>query len=321
MVNVNDIASQVAEFLPDDYSVSVFNATKNNGIKKHGILINNGSVLSPVIYVDDLIKEGFDMSEIAIKVVEQYKKAKEQEVPFDTEDISDFSEMKKMLCYRLINSEYNKETMDDIPFERINNDLALVYFLDLGQNAMITVTNNLIKLWGISEEELYEIAKDNTPLIYPPDLRSMADVMIDILGQDMEMMKMQFGKTEMNDEEFRSFLKSEVIGEELPMYVLRGREMYGATALIYDDMLSILQERFGDVYVIPSSVHEVLIIPVDEARSRGITSTEIRDMVVQVNETTVAPEDRLSDNVYLINKDGLSLVDVRNDMNIDDDIR
>ena len=318
MVNINDVVTIVAEYLPDNYTVSGHATTKNNGVKRNGILINGGEVVSPIIYVDDLINEEFSAEEIAVRVVEQYKEAKEKEIPLDINEISDYSEMKEKICYRLINMKANEEMLKNVPYEQINNELALVYFLDLGIDATITVTNALADVWGVSSKELYGVAKDNTPLLYPPNLKSMTDTMIDLMGNDIEMMKIQFGKTDLDDDGFRDFLKQEVIGEEVPLYVLRGRETYGATALIYDDMIAILHERFGDAYVIPSSIHEVLIVPVDLAKERNIYSNEIKTLVEQVNETTVSPEERLSDNVFVITKDGLVLAEEKEDEIKDD---
>ena len=321
MVNMNDVATIVAEYLPDTYEVSVHNGTKNNGIKKQGILVSEGTLLSPIIYVDRLIEEGLDANEIAIKVIEQYKQAKEQEVPFDISELGDFEEMKRRICYRLVNLEANKDMLMKVPYEQIANDLALVYFLDLNRNATITITEELLKAWNIEKDELYKVAQDNMPVLYPPQLRSMADVMIDMLGNDFEMMKIEFGKTDLDEEEFREFLKNEVIGGGAPMYVLQGRESFGASVLLYEDMDKILRERFGDVYIIPSSVHEVLVVPVDEARNMGLTANDIKILVEQVNETTVAPDERLSNNVYVINKDGLLPTEEYGETIIDDDVR
>ena len=73
MSNINDIAANVAEYLPDVYNVSVYEGTKNNGVRRQGIIINNNTVFSPIIYVDELIEQGFDAEDIAIKVLERYK--------------------------------------------------------------------------------------------------------------------------------------------------------------------------------------------------------------------------------------------------------
>ena len=53
--------------------------------------------------------------------------------------------------------------------------------------------------------------------------------------------------------------------------------------------------KLGDVYVIPSSVDETLIVP----KSAVDDVQQLVDMVTQVNANEVKPEDQLSNNIYL----------------------
>lgn len=81
-----------------------------------------------------------------------------------------------------------------------------------------------------------------------------------------------------------------------PMTVLTTREQVNGAGVIFcDGVLRKIREKIGDFYVLPSSVHEVLVIPVSE----GIDRDELEEMVKAVNAAEVAPEDRLSDQVYL----------------------
>ena len=50
----------------------------------------------------------------------------------------------------------------------------------------------------------------------------------------------------------------------------------------------------GDFFILPSSTHEVLILPDD----CGMTYQELKAMVMEINSTQVSPEDRLADEVY-----------------------
>lgn len=305
MMNYNDVATVVAEYLPDTYSVSAETTTKNNGVERHGIVISDGSVMAPVIYVDGYLEQGMTLEEVAIKVIDDYKNAKEMQVPFSVDELCDFHAVKELICYKLINKLANAKMLENVPYAEITDDLAIVYFLDLGDNATITINNNIIEKWGIDEDILYELASDNTPLRHPPVLRELGDVMIDMLGDELEIMKVQFGQTDMPDDEFKQFVKDEIFGNDLPLYVLTGRQAFGASAILYDDIVSMVQERFGDVYVIPSSVHELLIVPVEEAREHGLSISDLKTMVQQVNESEVVEEEQLSNNIYYINKEGM----------------
>ena len=69
----------------------------------------------------------------------------------------------------------------------------------------------------------------------------------------------------------------------------------GAAALLYPGMMDRAAETLGDnFYILPSSRHEVILVPPDMIQSYR----DLEDMVHQVNESQVAPEDRLSDHVY-----------------------
>ena len=82
----------------------------------------------------------------------------------------------------------------------------------------------------------------------------------------------------------------------MPMYVLTNQEMrFGASAMLYSKKIGRLAERFGcDVLILPSSVHEVLLIPDDHIREYEF----YRQMVEEVNRTHVEPEEVLSYGLY-----------------------
>ena len=70
---------------------------------------------------------------------------------------------------------------------------------------------------------------------------------------------------------------------------------HGAGVLAYPGFLDVAAQKFGgDFFIIPSSVHEVLLMK-DEG---GITAKEMQDIISSVNQNEVAPEERLSDHAY-----------------------
>lgn len=79
------------------------------------------------------------------------------------------------------------------------------------------------------------------------------------------------------------------------MYVLTNNtKVNGAAAILNDDIRQEIAEKVGDFYMLPSSIHETLIIPKDA----GMEFKELEQMVQEVNQTQVAPGERLSDHVY-----------------------
>ena len=81
-----------------------------------------------------------------------------------------------------------------------------------------------------------------------------------------------------------------------PMTILTTRgAANGAGVIFCDSVLQKIREKIGNFYILPSSIHEVLIVPV----SGGIELDYLEEMVRTINATEVSPEDRLSDQVYL----------------------
>ena len=81
-----------------------------------------------------------------------------------------------------------------------------------------------------------------------------------------------------------------------PVTVLTTRGgMEGAGVIYCDTILEKIWKKVGDFYILPSSIHEVLVVPVSE----GIDRTELEAMVRTINRDEVALDDRLSDRVYL----------------------
>ena len=76
-------------------------------------------------------------------------------------------------------------------------------------------------------------------------------------------------------------------------------KMNGASLLLQEDIRKQIGECLGsDYFVIPSSVHEVLILP-----DNGIFQVpELNAMVQEVNETQVERQEQLSDKVQFCDK-------------------
>lgn len=81
-----------------------------------------------------------------------------------------------------------------------------------------------------------------------------------------------------------------------PMYVATNQDkVQGAAVMFYPEFMDqVAKELGGDIFILPSSVHEVLIFPDDG----NMSAQELKEMVTSINATEVAPSDRLADNVY-----------------------
>lgn len=94
-----------------------------------------------------------------------------------------------------------------------------------------------------------------------------------------------------------------IFGEACPMVVVRSdKDIYGAGILANKAALETLRDKYGAFTIIPSSVHEVIILPDSVIPHK---TSDIAKMVKEVNATVVVEADQLSDNVYRYDAEGL----------------
>ena len=189
----------------------------------------------------------------------------------------------------LINTEQNKQLLEKLPHRDIF-DLSIVYRLavDVNQNGMQSclVDYKLAEKYGMDEQALYQAAKAYTKEVLPPVVKDMNEVMRDMLKKDG--------------------MPDEIIEECIPnapsglMYVISNSiGVNGAVSMLYEDELQKLAEKLGsDLYILPSSLHEVIAVP-----SHLGELEQLAEMVHQVNMTTVDLKDRLSNQVYHYDKE------------------
>lgn len=189
--------------------------------------------------------------------------------------------MKEKLSVEVISADANEELLAKVPHDRIE-DLAVVYRFIMESNedgrASILVNNNLIERMGVTHEQLRADALENSPEIRPVVIQGMNEVMKEMMGSEAYEM---FGIPDDT--------------EEMMFIATVPDKNSGAGVLAYQDFMDQAAEKIGgDFYVIPSSIHEILLVPDNgEVQAEGL-----KEMVQEVNATEVSPEEKLSDNVY-----------------------
>lgn len=293
----NEVVGKIREFLPESFAsaeVSLQVVRKNNDLQLTGLTIRSTeSNICPTIYLekfyDDYV-EGADISEILERIAE-VRMDHEVSESFDVAQITDFEQIKGKLVPRLINAEMNSELLEARPHKLVA-DLAVTYCALLDQSfdgtASVAVTNELMKMWNTSVEELHEIAVANLSELLPSTFKGMTEVMSEMMGmstEDMEMMGMS------TDEE--------------QMYVLSNSiKVNGASALLDAKMMEEIIEKVGDFFILPSSIHETLVVPVKS----GMDVESLEAMVREVNSTQLQPDEILSNRVYSYNlEEGIKL--------------
>ena len=167
---------------PEEKQASIRQVTKNNNISLNGLCIGKGEeVCQPIIYLDSYYedyREGADLGEILCRIGAVYEDSR-ADSPIDASLYRDYSHMRDLLFFRLVNYEKNKEQLKDCPCERIE-DLAVTYrwFAHHDKNGMASalIRNQDLDLWGITKDQLMKDAKANTKRVFPPLLRPMEEL-------------------------------------------------------------------------------------------------------------------------------------------------
>ena len=269
-----------------DATVMVNDVTKNNGVKYTGLVIRTGnSCISPTIYIDRFVDEiengDAGVSEVAEKIIEIAKEHQGTEFEANLEIIRDKELFLQHVEYRVVNASMNEELLDKAPHKEFC-DLAVLYIVVLAKesdsSATVTVTNDLIASLDITTEELEEAAQAN---------RNPEDYTASSLTELIKSMNLM----SISDEDIEA-----MSGSEIPMFVITNKHKnYGAAAILDAEVMANASKIMGgDFFILPSSVHELIIIPSDGHGS----PSELRGMVQSVN-TTLAPNEVLSNEVYL----------------------
>ena len=300
------IGTMVQEKMGSGYAVSNHQVRKNNGVVLNAITIRTEeSNIAPSIYIEqfyDEVESGSkSMDEVAGEICETYEQ-NDHPLGFDVNSFIDFGSVKDRVIYRLVNYvksvkdrviyrlvnyEKNMDELADMPHDRYL-DFAIIYCVlvpmgEMGATGTIMVTNDYLTMWGIGKLELVKLADRNTPRLLKSELVSMENLLI----------SMMLGEDAVSDNSGKLPLGKE-------MYVLSNRsKMNGASCLLYPGLLAQIADYWGrDFYVLPSSVHETILIPDD----KKMNPTVLTNMVREVNSTQLTPSEVLSDHVYFYSK-------------------
>lgn len=277
---VGSVTGFLRESLPCDTELDLVPLEKNNGVIMDGLSIRKrGQNVAPTIYLDSYYRDylaGRSLQNIYDQILEYCEDCSFME-RFDVDFFSDYRKIRPTVVYKLINYEKNQELLERIPHLPFL-DLAIVFYCLLTDtpvgNATVLIHNSHLELWNISCSELYRDARKNTRRILPAELNTMVDVIRE-LSEGMD--------------------EPEDLG--VPMYVLtNSRRALGAACILYDGILKVCEQRIGEAYyLLPSSIHEWILIPASVISDQQ----ELLAMVRDINETQVREIEVLSNQIYL----------------------
>ena len=281
---VGSVTGFLRESLPGGTRLQLIPLENNNVIIMDGLSVRKeGKRVAPMIYLDSYYREYLDgrsLRGICDQILECCEDSDFEE-HFDVDFFREPERVRPTVAYRLINYEKNRELLQEIPHLPFL-DLAVIFYSLLTDtpvgHATVLIRNSHLELWGKNTSWLYEAAKENTEKLLPKRLVSMEDMIYELSE----------GKQE-----------PEYAG--VPMYVLtNSRKSFGAACLLYDGVLGECFRRLEEsYYLIPSSVHEVILIPASAVGD----SRELCALVQEMNRTQVRSTEVLSDTVYLYSEE------------------
>lgn len=264
--------------------------TGNNDTKKEGVIVRKPEAeVAPVIYLEDSIDRLIAGEELEA-ILDELVALIDQDVNLSAGNFFDFEKVKEKIFFRVINAGKNEELLKSVPYRKFL-DLAVTFRVVCMVNDNVkgsTIINyRTLHQWGISEDELYEIAYNNTfsqPLNAVPISEIIKNKLCDSeadIPQDVDKL--------------------------LPIYVFGHNSDSGAACILQKDLLrKLAQKHQKDLIVLPSSIHEIMVV----AKERECPVSVFRDMIRGVNHSVAPVSDVLSDHVYLYNREKDELMDL-----------
>ena len=250
----------------------LYTVTKNNGTRRTGILFKQeDSNLAPTIYLEEFYQKylkGQQVPDLADSICSIYQEIRVKKT-CDCQNLFDFNHVKEHIVYKLIRRDANEELLKQIPYEPFL-DLAVVYYIQIDNtrfgSAAIQIRNEHLRYWRVEKEEIRRLAEKNTPRIYPAQIQKIVRFMYVATNEQCSL---------------------------------------GAAVMRYPDFREKVRGMIrGDFYILPSSIHEVILVP----ESFGLEPERMAEMVKEINQTGVAPEEVLSDSVYYFDGEEIRIV-------------
>ncbi len=257
----------------------VFKQIQKNGSNKNGIIFSpKGSQMAITAYGEDYYqeyREGASVNRIAEKIISVFLERK-KDIENIHIDVQNFFSKERIIPV-FIPREGNEDLLKVVPHTPFEN-LEIIFKYALPElNATATVENKHLKMLDLSAESLLDVALTNGAFTDKIRIQSLTDLAHEISeGFNLdEVMSAEFEKS---------------------FYIVTNvSKTYGAAAILDKKVMEAIAEKFDeDVYILPSSIHECIVLPKSMK-----DLDELRQMVWFINHTEVAPEERLSDEVYL----------------------
>lgn len=282
------VKSGILAYLPKEYrgaEVEIIHVRRNNDQEQAGLTINrNGRTASARIYLEEYYNRFPDWvsDEAILQAVAGDYLAEESEMEWKAdmaEAIKDFDSIKENIRVLVVNKDMNRESLRDCPKKEVEGtDLVAAFRIMLykegKEHAGVTVTDETMKGWDMDVDSLYETALKNTAAQAPAQINSVMSMFFDGLEP----------------------LEPKEVFRNEGLYILSNPQKdHGAAVMLYPGLLqSIAEAAHSSFYILPSSIHEVMLMK----EGNGMDAKQLQSMVMDINQSEVAPQEVLSNQVY-----------------------
>lgn len=263
------------------------------------------SPCAPTIYVEDfyeLYRNGHQIGQLSKDAVKTVLCGFDQIRSFPMEEFSDTDDHTK-LRVRLINREANISLLSSAPHIDAGDDMALVAYLESGEFRAL-VTDELMDTMELTEEELFAEAFRIALKYDPPVMHDLSETLFEGPEACRNYLAGHCDPDE-HSEDAGSVRPERKETFEGRLFVLSNTDLYwGASALFYPGVMAAIGNILGGpFYVLPSSVHELILLPASEADPANLLT-----VIRSANRTVVDSRDKLSDDLYICGSEGLQKV-------------
>lgn len=267
-------------------TVGVREVVKSNDEKFHAIILEDpDKEVFPYVYLEDLYEQyenGTSISELAKYVVE----VNTTPAPYDLKNIDfNFDNIKDKLILKIVEISRNLERIENLLCKDTGNGFALIPYIMFSKDesgmAMAAMTSGMVEEYGYDTEQIFAIAEKNT-------LENDEPIMCNLAAMIMNM------------ETSNNLLKADAPTLNSNMYIFTNEStMNGAVGFFIGETQQLIAQVLGEnYYMLPSSIHEVMIVPESEAPSAKI----MRDMVIDINNSVVDASEILSNRIFYYNR-------------------
>lgn len=280
-----DVTKMVAQILGDDVVVDLQEITKVN-VSLEGLTIRKkNEAIAPTIYLNQYYaehNEGRQLDDIVNDIIQVYRNnlPDNLESLISVSDFYDYDKMKDKIVLKVINEKRNEKLLEAIPHLKMEGlGLCVVFYLSLSAtkeaSAGILIKNEHLKLWNKTTSDLLSVAEVNTNRMHAYIIKKLSEFIAEMMG-----------------------IEEDILPDDVPaLYVLTDEnKSFGASQLYLKDKIREFAEAANtDVYILPSSVHELLLLRAD---APNIEPAYLNEMVCNVNETEVKDEDFLYNGAF-----------------------